>query len=475
MKYLSSTILLLQIYYSNADIRPYTTVSKRNTTDNCPNLDYPLDKLTQEEFLTKLTDPCRYDHVSRPPSDQPLRVIFQMDVKHIESVDNTQFKMHLLVQLHFRDHRLNFEQLSPLRGNIVGQNTLKGKIWLPHIFIKNEKISNLMGLDSKDVFIQITPSGDITYSYRMTTTFYCAMNLRKFPFDHQTCQLIWASWAYNDSQLELSWFKDEPYRISENLQLTEFTLQHISTQYDKTSISTPASSGFKYSTLIFTFQLKREAGYYILEYFLPSIFLVVMSWVSFWIQADAAPARTVLGTSTMLSFITLNGNLMKNLPKVSYVKASEIWFFGGATFIFCSLAEFAFVNVIWRRKKKVELAKPSSKYIIKGALSPRLARKDLKKSESYSSLDSKHASTYLTVHGSSNSLNVPTINPPTNGDSGNQHPGESGPPTPSPSQQAWAEMTPQEVAIWIDRKSRMVFPILFLIYNLFYWSFVYAL
>lgn len=52
----------------------------------------------------------------------------------------------------------------------------------------------------------------------------------------------------------------------------------------------------------------------------------------------------------MLSFITLNGNLMKNLPKVSYVKASEIWFFGGAAFIFCSLAEFAFVNVIWRRK-----------------------------------------------------------------------------------------------------------------------------
>lgn len=52
----------------------------------------------------------------------------------------------------------------------------------------------------------------------------------------------------------------------------------------------------------------------------------------------------------MLSFITLNGNLMKNLPKVPYVKASEIWFFGGAAFIFCSLAEFAFVNVIWRRK-----------------------------------------------------------------------------------------------------------------------------
>lgn len=451
---------------------PHLRVRRNASVDTCPALPSNMDNLTQEEFLLKLTDSCRYDHVARPPSDLPLQVTFQIDVQHIESVDNRQFKTHLLVQIHFRDYRLNFAELSPNRGSIVGQDTVKNKIWVPHLFIRNEKESSLMGLDKKDVFVKITPLGDVTYSYRMTTSFYCTMDLRKFPFDHQTCQLIWASWAYNESNLELKWSKEEPYIISDSLQLTEFSLGTIAVEYATTSISTPSTSGWgeAYSTLIFKFNLRREAGYYILEYFLPSIFLVVMSWVSFWIQADAAPARTVLGTSTMLSFITLNGNLMKNLPKVSYVKASEIWFFGGATFIFCSLAEFAFVNVIWRRKKKLELAKPSSKYIIKGALSPRLARKDLRKSESFSSLDSKHAGTYLA--GSSNSLNVPTLNVPVNGDS---NPPEGGPPTPTPSQQTWAEMTPHEVAIWIDRKARMVFPIAFVIYNLFYWSFVYAL
>lgn len=58
----------------------------------------------------------------------------------------------------------------------------------------------------------------------------------------------------------------------------------------------------------------------------------------------------ISGTSTMLSFITLNGGLTKNLPKVSYIKASEVWFLGCSTFIFCAMAEFAFVNVIWRRR-----------------------------------------------------------------------------------------------------------------------------
>lgn len=39
----------------------------------------------------------------------------------------------------------------------------------------------------------------------------------------------------------------------------------------------------------------------------------------------------------------------------------------------------------------------------------------------------------------------------------------------------WTTMTPQEIAYWIDRRSRVLFPCAFLVFNIFYWTFVYYL
>lgn len=105
-----------------------------------------------------------------------------------------------------------------------------------------------------------------------------------------------------------------------------------------------------YSVIVFKFQLDREVGFYLMDYYIPSIMLVCTSWVTFWLQADASAPRVTLGTSTMLTFITLSSGQSKQLPKVSYIKASEIWFLGITVFIFASMSEFAFVNIIWRRK-----------------------------------------------------------------------------------------------------------------------------
>lgn len=54
-------------------------------------------------------------------------------------------------------------------------------------------------------------------------------------------------------------------------------------------------AGGNYSALTVRFDLAREVGHYIMDYFVPSILLVVVSWVTFWLDPNAVPGRTTLG------------------------------------------------------------------------------------------------------------------------------------------------------------------------------------
>lgn len=39
----------------------------------------------------------------------------------------------------------------------------------------------------------------------------------------------------------------------------------------------------------------------------------------------------------------------------------------------------------------------------------------------------------------------------------------------------WTTMKPQEISCWIDKRSRIAFPVAFLMFNVIYWSCVYYL
>ena len=105
-----------------------------------------------------------------------------------------------------------------------------------------------------------------------------------------------------------------------------------------------------FSCLRMSIPLNREIGYYMIQVYIPSILVVIISWLSFFLSPDAVAARTSLGVVTVLTVTTQNSNVNQSIPKVSYVKAIDVWHASCLAFVFLSLMEFAISNSLRRRE-----------------------------------------------------------------------------------------------------------------------------
>uniref|UniRef100_A0A7E4W656 Neur_chan_memb domain-containing protein n=1 Tax=Panagrellus redivivus TaxID=6233 RepID=A0A7E4W656_PANRE len=104
----------------------------------------------------------------------------------------------------------------------------------------------------------------------------------------------------------------------------------------------------EYSCARVKIMLRRENNYYLIQLYIPSIMLVVCSWVSFWLDKDAVPARVFLGVATLLAQTTSSSGINAKLPPVSYVKAVDQWIGVCMAFVFGALIEYALVNYYGR-------------------------------------------------------------------------------------------------------------------------------
>ncbi len=78
-----------------------------------------------------------------------------------------------------------------------------------------------------------------------------------------------------------------------------------------------------------------------------------MSWVSFWINKEASPARVSLGIMTVLTMSALGLGGRDELPKVSYSTALDMYIVACFGFVFAALVEYAVVNfahIVYIRK-----------------------------------------------------------------------------------------------------------------------------
>ncbi|KAF1669212.1 Gamma-aminobutyric acid receptor subunit rho-1, partial [Pygoscelis papua] len=186
---------------------------------------------------------------------------------------------------------------------------------------------------------------------RVTVTAMCNMDFSRFPLDTQTCSLEIESYAYTEDDLMLYWKNgNDSLKTDERISLSQFLIQEFHTT---TKLAFYSSTGW-YNRLYINFTLRRHIFFFLLQTYFPATLMVMLSWVSFWIDRRAVPARVPLGITTVLTMSTIITGVNASMPRVSYIKAVDIYLWISFVFVFLSVLEYAAVNYLTTVQERKE-------------------------------------------------------------------------------------------------------------------------
>ncbi|XP_052867820.1 gamma-aminobutyric acid receptor subunit beta-like isoform X2 [Anopheles cruzii] len=323
-----------------------------------------------------------YDIRLRPNFGEPLHVGMDLTIASFDAISevNMDYTITMYLNQYWKDERLAFNAFALWGDNQNSEHaerdimieddgandviTLSGdfaeKIWVPDTFFANDKNSFLHDVTERNKLVRLAGDGAVTYGMRFTTTLACMMDLHYYPLDSQNCTVEIESYGYTVSDVVMYW-KTTPIRGVEEAELPQFTIIGYETNDRKEKLATGI-----YQRLSLSFKLQRNIGYFVFQTYLPSILIVMLSWVSFWINHEATSARVALGITTVLTMTTISTGVRSSLPRISYVKAIDIYLVMCFVFVFAALLEYAAVNYTYwgaRAKKKSKTNKDAERKV----------------------------------------------------------------------------------------------------------------
>ncbi|XP_026322337.1 glutamate-gated chloride channel isoform X13 [Hyposmocoma kahamanoa] len=332
---------------------------------------------SDKEILDNLLKNSRYDKRLRPPVEDPdfccglktpndtvaspaglpslrprahnrgvLTVNVSVLLLSLASPDESSLKyeVEFLLQQQWYDPRLRYSNLS--QYDYLNAIHHHEDIWLPDTYF-------IMHGDFKDPIIpmhfalRIFRNGTINYLMRRHLILSCQGRLNIFPFDDPLCSFALESISYESSAITYVWKNDED-TLRKSPSLTTLNAYLIQNQ----TIPCPIKASWRgnYSCLKVDLIFTRDRAFYFTTVFIPGIILVTSSFITFWLEWNAVPARSMIGVTTMLNFFTTSNGFRSTLPVVSNLTAMNVWDGVCMCFIYASLLEFVCVNYVGRKR-----------------------------------------------------------------------------------------------------------------------------
>ncbi|XP_071373776.1 gamma-aminobutyric acid receptor subunit pi [Centroberyx affinis] len=291
-----------------------------------------------------------YNRYLRPNFNEgPVEIGMSLDIASIDAISeiNMDYTATIFLRQRWRDSRLVF----PGNESVSVDGRLVSLLWIPDTFIPDSKRSFLHDVTVENRLIRIFSNGTVLYALRITATIACNMDLTKYPMDRQVCTLQLESWGYNLQDVVFYWTRgNDSVKGLDTLRLAQYSVESY-----YTTVSEAVYETGQYPKLVLHFALRRNVLFFILETYVPSTLLVVLSWVSFWISQSSVPARTCIGVTTVLTMTTLMMGARTSLPNANcFIKAIDVYLGICFTFIFGALLEYACAHFCTMQHQTIE-------------------------------------------------------------------------------------------------------------------------
>uniref|UniRef100_A0A3P8URY0 Glycine receptor, beta b n=1 Tax=Cynoglossus semilaevis TaxID=244447 RepID=A0A3P8URY0_CYNSE len=212
------------------------------------------------------------------------------------------YRVNIFLRQRWNDPRLKLPQDFKSDSLTVDPGMFKC-LWKPDLFFANEKSANFHDVTQDNILLFIFRNGDVLISMRLSITLSCPLDLTLFPMDTQRCKMQLESFGYTTDDLQFMWQTGDPVQM-DAIALPQFDIRQEDIDYGNCT--------------------KFYSG---------------------------------TGILSVLSLSSECTSLASELPKVSYVKAIDIWLIACLLFGFASLVEYAVVQVMLNSPKRIEAEK----------------------------------------------------------------------------------------------------------------------
>ncbi|CAJ0943027.1 unnamed protein product, partial [Mesorhabditis belari] len=302
--------------------------------------------------LGKLIDTLLTDYdVHLLPNAEGVNVTMELHVQSISGISEitADFSLDVMYSEIWEDPRLSFKHLNVCTTNITLKSDFRKRIWTPDTCIINSKSSHIHSSPSENTFVILYENGLVWSNFRLHTQAPCKVDLKMFPFDSLSCEVILESYSFNSDEVRLLWHAT-PVTLMEKVELPDFEMTGWSTDHERLGYPNGIWDRAKVK-----FVFARRYGFYLFQSYFPTSLTVISSWVGFFFDVRSVSARITLGVSSLLALTFQFGNVLRHLPRVSYIKCLDVWMIFSVIFIFMTLVELAIVCQLnrWERERQI--------------------------------------------------------------------------------------------------------------------------